>query len=51
MAYDNLKLKIRELGHLLAYEEEAEHKFKNWYARKKEHDFLLKKLYRLESKA
>ena len=50
MAYDNLKQKIRELGHLLAYEEEAEHKFKNWYSRKKEHDFLLKKLYRLENK-
>ena len=51
MAYDNLKLKIRELGHLLAYEEEIGHRFKSWYARKKEHDFLLHKLYRLENKA
>jgi hypothetical protein len=51
MSYDNLKLKIRELAHLLAYEEEAEHRFKDWYSRKREHDFLLKKLYRLENKA
>ena len=51
MAYDNLKRKIRELAHLLAYEEEADHKFKNWYPRKKEHDFLLNKLYTLEKRA
>tara|TARA_R110000824_G_scaffold669_11_gene4220 strand:- start:209 stop:472 length:264 start_codon:yes stop_codon:yes gene_type:complete len=50
MALDNLKQKIRELGHLLACEEEAEHKFKNWWARKREHDYLLKKLYRSENK-
>jgi len=51
MAYDNLKQKIRELAHSLAYEEEIEHKFKGWYSRKKEHDFLLNKLYRLEKVA
>jgi len=51
MAYDNLKRKIRELGHLLAYEEELEHKFKDWWSRKKEHDYLLEKLYRLENRA
>ena len=51
MAYDNLKAKIRELAHSLAYEEEIEHKFANWYSRKKEHDFLLEKLYRLENRA
>ena len=50
MAYDSLIQKIRELAHLLAYEEEGEHKLKNWFARKKEHDFLLHKLYRLENK-
>ena len=50
MAYDNLKQKIRDLGHLLAYEEEIEHKFKSWYGRKKEHDYLLEKLYRLENR-
>ena len=51
MAYDNLKKKIRELAHSLAYEEEIQHKFKGWYSRKKEHDFLLNKLYRLEKVA
>jgi|TARA_R110000824_G_scaffold65925_3_gene171320 hypothetical protein len=51
MKYDTLRLKIRELAHLLAYEEEAGHRFAGWYPRKKEHDFLLKKLYRLENKA
>jgi ABC-type Fe3+-hydroxamate transport system substrate-binding protein len=51
MKYDSLKSKIRELAHLLAYEEEAEHKFKDWSARKKEHDYLLNKLYSLEKKA
>ena len=51
MPHDNLKQKIRELAHLLAYEEEADHKFKGWFARKKEHDYLLNKLYRLEKKA
>jgi len=50
MAYDNLKGKIRELAHLLAYEEESEHKFKGWWGRKKEHDNLLRKLYQLEKK-
>ena len=50
MSHDNLKQKIRELGHLLAYEEEAGHHLKNWYARKREHGYLLKKLYQLERK-
>ena len=50
MKNNNLKKKIRELGHLLAYEEEAEHKFKNWWGRKKEHDYLLEKLNRLEKR-
>tara|TARA_Y100000593_G_scaffold72582_1_gene133287 strand:+ start:1004 stop:1159 length:156 start_codon:yes stop_codon:yes gene_type:complete len=50
MSHDNLKQKIRELGHLLAYEEEADHHLKNWYARKREHGYLLKKLYQLERK-
>ena len=49
MAHDNLKKKIRELAHLLAYEEEAEHKFKDWWSRKREHDNLLRKLYQLEN--
>tara|TARA_Y100000310_G_scaffold245413_1_gene250381 strand:+ start:293 stop:448 length:156 start_codon:yes stop_codon:yes gene_type:complete len=50
MSYDNLKYKIRDLAHLLAYEEEAGHHFKDWYKRKKEHDYLLKKLYHLQKK-
>ena len=50
MSHDNLKQKIRELGHLLAYEEEAGHHLKNWYTRKREHGYLLKKLYQLERK-
>ena len=50
MAYDNLKQKIRELGHSLAYEEEIGHHLKDWFSRKREHDLLLKKLYRLENK-
>ena len=50
MAYDNLKQKIRELGYLLAYEEEIEHRFANHYNRKREHSYLLKKLYQLEKR-
>ena len=49
--HDNLKHKIRELAHLLAYEEESEHHLKNWYNRKREHAYLLKKLYKLEKKS
>ena len=51
MSYTNLKQKIRELAHLLAYEEEADHRMAQWYSRKKEHSYLLKKLYKLEKKA
>ena len=51
MRGENLKTRIRELAHLLAYEEEAGHRFKGWYERQKEHNILLKKLYRLENKA
>lgn len=51
MKYDTLRSKIRELANLLAYEEEADHKFKDWWSRKNEHDYLLKKLYSLEKKA
>jgi len=50
MAYDNLRQKIRELAHLLAYEEEIEHRFANHYSRKREHSYLLKKLYQLEKR-
>jgi len=49
--YDNLKHKIRELAHLLAYEEEVDHRFSKHYDRKREHAYLLKKLYKLEKKA
>jgi hypothetical protein len=56
MKYDSqgkrtLRSRIRELAHLLACEEEASHKFKNWWSRKNEHAYLLKKLYSLEKKA
>jgi hypothetical protein len=50
MGHDKLKARIRELGHLLAYEEEVGHRFKDWYSRKTEHDKLLRKLYRTENK-
>mgnify|MGYP003117645469 CR=1 FL=1 len=51
MRADNLQRKIRELGHLLAYEEEVDHRFKGWYERQREHNLLLKNLYRLQNKA
>ena len=50
MRYDNLRQKVRELAHSLAYEEEVGHKFKNWWGRKREHDNLLRKLYKLEAR-
>jgi len=51
MAYDNLKAKIRELAHQLAYEEEIGHHFQGWGKRRQEHYKLLNKLNRLEKKA
>ena len=47
---DKLKSRIRELGSLLAEEEESGVHLSNWYNRKKEHDFLLQKLYKKEKK-
>tara|TARA_Y100000287_G_C14191169_1_gene340274 strand:+ start:530 stop:640 length:111 start_codon:yes stop_codon:yes gene_type:complete len=35
---------------MLAYEEEAQLRAKDWYDRKKEHDKLLTKLYRMQKK-
>ena len=49
--FDNLQDRVRHLAHLLAYEEEAETRASGWYDRKREHDRLLNKLYRLQKKA
>jgi hypothetical protein len=50
MRYDNLRQKVRELALSLAYEEEVGHRFKNWWGRKRDHDSLLRKLYKLEAR-
>jgi len=50
MNLTNLEDKVRLLAHLLAYEEEAQTRASEWYTRKREHDFLLNKLYRLQKK-
>ena len=48
--FENLQDRVRYLAHLLAYEEEAQTKASGWYDRKREHDRLLSKLYRLQKK-
>lgn len=45
-----LSEKVRALAHLLAYEEEAQIRSKGWHVRRKEHNYLLAKLYRIEKK-
>mgnify|MGYP003117501260 CR=1 FL=1 len=50
MRVQNIERQIRELAHLLAYEEESGHRFKDWYDRQRHHTLLLKKLYRIENK-
>jgi len=50
MKLDNLQDRIRHLAHLLAYEEEACTRASGWYDRKREHDYLLAKLYRVQNK-
>ena len=50
MKFEKLQDRIRHLAHLLAYEEEAQSRAAGWYERKKEHDKLLAKLYRLQKK-
>jgi hypothetical protein len=45
-----LRIRVRFLGSLLASEEEAETHLSNWRSRKDEHDYLLKKLYKLEKR-
>jgi|TARA_B100002019_G_scaffold88104_1_gene76343 hypothetical protein len=50
MKLEELKQKVRQLGHLLATEEEAKVHLGKWYERKKLHDDLLEKLYKLEKR-
>jgi len=50
MSSENLKKKIRELAFDLASEEETGIRLKNNHARRKEHNFLLNKLYRIEKR-
>ena len=50
MKSERLEERVRHLAHLLAYEEEAQLRAKDWYDRKKEHDKLLTKLYRMQKK-
>ena len=50
MKAENLRQKIRELAHLLAFEEMSECRLKGWYERKCEHGRLLAKLYKIEKK-
>ena len=50
MKFEKRRERVRHLAHLLAYEEEAQSRASGWYDRKREHDKLLNKLYRLEKK-
>jgi hypothetical protein len=50
MKFDRIEERVRHLAHMLAYEEEASTRSSSWYERKKEHDKLLNKLYRLQKK-
>lgn len=50
MLGENLKKKIRELAFDLAYEEESGTQLKNNHERNREHDYLLKKLYKIKKR-
>tara|TARA_B100000287_G_scaffold297451_1_gene280611 strand:+ start:368 stop:523 length:156 start_codon:yes stop_codon:yes gene_type:complete len=51
MKLEQLRQKLRSLGHLLSAEEEAGVHLSKWYERKRMHDDLLEKLYQLEKRS